>query len=46
LPDVRKHAAENLTRLLATLRRLEKFDYRVNISPALHELAAQVDHNA
>jgi len=46
LPAVRKHAAENLTRLPATLRRLEEFDYRVNISPALHELAAQVDRNA
>ena len=46
LPAVRKHAAENLTRLPATLRRLEEFDYRVSISPALHELAAQVDRNA
>ena len=43
LPAVRLHAAENLARLPQPLRRLEEFDYRVEIAPALHELAAQVD---
>ena len=46
LPDVRRHAAENLARLPEPLRHLEAFEYRVEIAPALHELAAQVDRNA
>jgi len=46
LPDVRRHAAANLARLPEPLRRLEAFDYPVEISPALHELAAEVDRNA
>lgn len=46
LPEIRRHAAESLVRLPEPLRRLEAFDYRVEIAPALHELAAQVDHRS
>jgi nicotinate phosphoribosyltransferase len=47
LPDVRHNAAENMARLPEPLRRLqESFGYRVEIAPALHELAAQIDHGA
>jgi nicotinate phosphoribosyltransferase len=46
LPDVRRHAAENLGRLPQPLRRLEEFDYPVEIASALRELAAQVDRNS
>ena len=47
LPDVRRRAAESLARLPEPLRRLqESFEYRVEIAPALHELAAQIDHSA
>jgi len=46
LPEVRRHAAENLGRLPEPLRRLEEFDYPVEIAPALHELAAQIDLSA
>jgi len=46
LADVRRHAAENLARLPEPLRRLDAFDYRVEIAPALHELAAEVDRSA
>lgn len=43
LVDVRRHAALNLARLPEPLRRLDAFDYRVEIAPALHQLAAEVD---
>ncbi len=43
---VRRHATANLARLPEPLRRLEEFDYRVEISPALRELAAEVDRSA
>ena len=43
LPDIRSHAAANLARLPEPLRRLEAFDYPVEIAPALYELAAEVD---
>jgi len=46
LPDIRRHAAENLARLPEPLRRLQEFAYRVEIAPVLHELAAQVDHSS
>ncbi|HWR77678.1 MAG TPA: nicotinate phosphoribosyltransferase [Thiobacillus sp.] len=46
LQDVRRHAAESLGGLPEPLRRLEAFDYRVEIASALHELAAQVDHRS
>ena len=45
LLDIRRHAAANLARLPESLRRLESFDYPVEISPALHELAAEVDRS-
>jgi nicotinate phosphoribosyltransferase len=44
LQAIRNHAAENLSRLPAPLRRLEEdFAYRVEIAPALRDLAAAVD---
>lgn len=43
LDAVRRHAAGNLARLPQALRRLDAFDYPVEISPSLHELAAEVD---
>jgi nicotinate phosphoribosyltransferase len=43
LDAVRRHAADNLAQLPQALRRLEAFDYPVEISPALHQLAAEVD---
>jgi nicotinate phosphoribosyltransferase len=44
LQAIRNHAAENLSRLSAPLRRLEEdFAYRVEIAPALRDLAAAVD---
>jgi len=43
LKEVRRHAAASLARLPEPLRRLETFDYPVEIAPALHELAAEVD---
>ncbi len=46
LAEVRHRAAANLARLPEPLRRLEEFDYPVEIGAALHELAAQVDHRA
>jgi nicotinate phosphoribosyltransferase len=46
LVDARLHAATQLARLPEPLRRLEAFDYPVAIAPGLHELAAEVDHNA
>ncbi|HMA11364.1 MAG TPA: nicotinate phosphoribosyltransferase, partial [Steroidobacteraceae bacterium] len=46
LPDVRRVAARNLARLPEPLRRLEVFDYPVEIAPALHELAEQVDRSS
>jgi len=46
LHDIRRHAAESLARLPQALRRLEAFDYPVEIAPALHELAAQVDRGS
>ena len=45
LAEVRRHAARSLARLPEPLRRLEEFTYQVEISPALHELAAQIDQN-
>lgn len=45
LAEVRRHAAENLARLPQALRRLEAFDYQVEIAPALHDLAAEVDRS-
>lgn len=45
LAAVRRHAADNLARLPEPLRRLDAFDYPVEIAPALHELAAQVDRD-
>jgi nicotinate phosphoribosyltransferase len=44
LSAVRRRAADNLARLPEPLRRLEEQDYPVEIAPALHELAARVDH--
>jgi hypothetical protein len=47
LEDVRSHAAASLARLPESLRNLqEAYDYRVDISPALHELAEQVDQGS
>jgi len=46
LADIRSHAAANLSRLPEPLRRLETFDYPVELAPALHELAAAVDRIA
>ncbi|NTV88451.1 MAG: nicotinate phosphoribosyltransferase [Burkholderiaceae bacterium] len=45
LAEVRHRAASNLARLPEPLRRLEEFDYPVEIGAALHDLAAQVDHS-
>jgi nicotinate phosphoribosyltransferase len=46
LRAIRNHAAESLARLPAPLRRLEdEFTYRVEIAPALRDLAAEVDRN-
>lgn len=45
LAEVRRHAADNLARLPQPLRRLEAFEYRVEIAPALHELVVQVDRS-
>jgi|GEM_PF-2306503 len=46
LADTRSHAATNLALLPEPLRRLqEPYDYRVEISAALHRLAEQVDLN-
>jgi len=46
LAEVRRHAARNLARLPEPLRRLDAFDYRVDIAPSLHELSAEVDRSA
>lgn len=47
LSDIRNHAAENLARLPEPLRQLqEPYVYRVEISRAMHELAAQVDRDS
>lgn len=46
LLDVRRHAATSLARLPEPLRHLDPFDYPVEIAPALHELAAEVDRSA
>ena len=43
LAEVRRRAADNLAQLPEPLRRLEEFSYRVEIAPALHRLAADVD---
>ncbi|MDA8128707.1 MAG: nicotinate phosphoribosyltransferase [Betaproteobacteria bacterium] len=43
LTDIRSHAAASLAGLPEPLRRLEAFDYPVQLAPALHELAAEVD---
>ncbi len=47
LADIRSHAAVNLARLTEPLRQLqEPYVYPVEISSALHELAAQVDRGS
>jgi nicotinate phosphoribosyltransferase len=47
LADIRNYATANLTRLPEPLRRLqEPCEYRVEISSALRELAAQVDRDS
>jgi nicotinate phosphoribosyltransferase len=46
LPEIRRHAVASLARLPEALRRLEDCDYPVEISPALRELAADVDRSA
>jgi len=47
LADIRSHAAVNLARLPEPLRQLqEPYVYPVEISSALHELAAQVDRGS
>ncbi|HEY0666408.1 MAG TPA: nicotinate phosphoribosyltransferase [Gallionella sp.] len=47
LADIRSHAADNLARLPEALRQLrEPSTYPVEISPALRELAAQVDRDS
>jgi nicotinate phosphoribosyltransferase len=46
LPEVRRRAAESLARMPEALRRLEEFDYPVEIAPALHALAEQVDRSS
>ena len=47
LADIRSHAAANLTRLPEPMRQLqEPCEFRVEISSALHELAAQVDRDS
>jgi nicotinate phosphoribosyltransferase len=46
LKELRLHAADNLTRLPESLRRLQAGDYRVEIAPALRELAAKIDHDS
>ncbi|MDD5034560.1 MAG: nicotinate phosphoribosyltransferase [Methylococcaceae bacterium] len=44
LEDIRSHAAANLTRLPEPLCSLQDwYEYRVEIAPALHELARRVD---
>jgi len=45
LAEVRRHAADNLARLPEPLRGLEEFNYQVEIAPALHQLAAEVDRS-
>ncbi len=45
LAAVRRHTADNLARLPEPLRRLDAFDYPVEIAPALRELAVQVDRS-
>jgi len=45
LAEVRRHAADNLARLPEPLRRLAEFNYPVEIAPALHQLAAEVDRS-
>ena len=46
LPEVRRHAAANLARLPDALRRLDEYAYPVEIAPALHRLAEQVDRSS
>jgi nicotinate phosphoribosyltransferase len=47
LADIRRHAATNLARLPELLRQLqEPYEYRVEISSALRDLAQQVDREA
>jgi nicotinate phosphoribosyltransferase len=47
LADIRSHAAANLVRLPEPLRQLqEPYEYRVEISGALRELAQQVDRES
>lgn len=44
LADIRRHAADNLARLPEPLRLLqEPYAYKIEIAPALHELANRVD---
>jgi nicotinate phosphoribosyltransferase len=46
LQDSQRLAAQNLARLPDPLRRLEEFDYPVEIASAVHDLATQIDHRA
>ena len=47
LAEIRKHAAANLARLPELLRQLqEPYEYRVEISSALRDLAQQVDRES
>lgn len=46
LQDIRRRAAESLARLPQPLRRLEDYDYPVDISAALRALAAEVDRSS
>jgi nicotinate phosphoribosyltransferase len=46
LQDSQRRAAQNLARLPDPLRRLEEFDYPVEIASAVHDLATQIDHRA
>ncbi|MGE5320109.1 MAG: nicotinate phosphoribosyltransferase [Hyphomicrobiaceae bacterium] len=43
LQEIRRHAMAGLACLPEPLRRLEAFDYRAEIAPVLHALAAEVD---
>lgn len=43
LKQIRGHARDQLTRLPSSLRRLEPFDYPVEISQSLRSLAAELD---
>jgi nicotinate phosphoribosyltransferase len=46
LKELRLHAADNLARLPEPLRGLQAIDYRVEIAPALRQLAARIDQES